>query len=230
MVRCATMNRDQLLSMLADRLEAVVAARPLRVAIDGVDAAGKTVLANELAEVMRSRGRSVVRASIDGFHNPRAVPQRQGPESPEGYFRDSFDYAALVEHLLGPMGPEGSRQYRRAVFDFRTDAAVASPLERAPDDAILLFEGVFLQRPELREHWDYRIFVAASFETTVARAMQRDQYLFGDADKVRRRYQARYVPGQKLYLAACDPESSADAVVGNDDPSAPSVRFKSQGS
>lgn len=72
--------------------------------------------------------------------------------------------------------------------------------------------------------------MAASFETTVARAMQRDQDLFGDADKVRHRYEARYVPGQKLYLASCDPESSADAVVGNDDPHAPSVRFQPRGS
>jgi uridine kinase len=180
------MNRDQLLSVLADRLEALVSARPLRVAIDGVDAAGKTVLANELAEVLRSRGRSVVRASIDGFHNPRAVRQRQGPDSPEGYYRDSFNYAALVEHVLEPLGPGGSRRYRRAVFDFRTDATVDSPLELAKDDAILLFEGVFLQRPEIREHWDYRIFVAASFEITVARAMQRDRYLFGEADKVQK--------------------------------------------
>jgi uridine kinase len=39
---------------------------PTRVAIDGVDAAGKTTLDDELAEVLRERGRGVIRASIDG--------------------------------------------------------------------------------------------------------------------------------------------------------------------
>ncbi|HSN68247.1 MAG TPA: uridine kinase [Thermoanaerobaculia bacterium] len=219
------MRRDQLLSALADKLQALVCNHPLRVSIDGVDAAGKTALADELASVLRDRGKDVVRASLDGFHNPRVVRHQRGPESPEGYYLDSFDYGALVRHVLAPLGPGGSRRYRSAVFDFRTDTPVDVPCETARHDAILLFDGVFLQRPEIRAHWDYRIFVAASFETTVRRAMERDQHLFGEAEKVRRRYEARYVPGQRLYLASCDPEANADAVVGNDDPDAPTLRW-----
>jgi uridine kinase len=47
--------------------------RIVRVAIDGVDGAGKTTFANELAEVVGGLGRPVIRASVDGFHNPRVV-------------------------------------------------------------------------------------------------------------------------------------------------------------
>lgn len=58
-----------------------------RVAIDGVDGAGKTHFADELADVPTGRGTPVVRASVDGFHHPPEVRHRRGRGSPEGYFR-----------------------------------------------------------------------------------------------------------------------------------------------
>lgn len=221
------MTRKELLSTLADRIQAIAHAHPLRVAIDGVDASGKTVLADELALLLRSRGAAVIRASLDGFHNPRYVRQRRGRDSPEGYYKDSFDHAALIRQLLVPLGPNGTRRYRRAVFDFRVDSAVDVPPETAPHEAILIFEGVFLQRPELREYWDYRVFVEASFDTTLRRAILRDQNLFGTPEQVRKRYEARYIPGQRLYLERCKPELLADVVVENDDVDRPSLRAPS---
>ncbi|WP_246580249.1 hypothetical protein [Deinococcus aestuarii] len=65
--------RRALLDHLAARLDARSAAPVLRVAIDGVDGAGKTTFADELAGVLRERGRTVIRASVDGFHAPRAT-------------------------------------------------------------------------------------------------------------------------------------------------------------
>ena len=78
--------------------------RPLRIALDGRDGAGKTRLADELIQPLRSRGREVIRASVDGFHNPRALRYLRGRYSPEGYFRDSFNYDALREFILEPLG------------------------------------------------------------------------------------------------------------------------------
>jgi uridine kinase len=54
------------------------------VAIDGPDTAGKTTLADELADALLGRGREVVRASIDDFLRPRDERHRRGPDSPEG--------------------------------------------------------------------------------------------------------------------------------------------------
>jgi uridine kinase len=216
-------TREQLLSVLAHRISAVGRTHPVRVAIDGVDAAGKTTLAEELVAPIETLGRPVIRASIDGFHNSAEIRYRRGRSSAEGYYRDSFDRAGLVEVLLAPLGPGGTRRYRRAMFDVRADAPVDATDQEASADAILLFDGVFLQVPELRPHWDYSIFVRASFETTVARAEQRDRTLFGDAMAVRRRYEECYVPGQRLYLSEVDPEQYADVIVINDDGASPSM-------
>lgn len=94
--------REPLLLVLAHRISAIERTHPVRVAIDGVDAAGKTTLADELVASIETLGRPVIRASIDGFHNPAEIRYRRGRGSPEGYFRDSFNRAGLVEVLLAP--------------------------------------------------------------------------------------------------------------------------------
>jgi uridine kinase len=211
-------DRERLIQELASQIARLERPHPLRVAIDGVDAAGKTTLADELAPAISGFGRPVIRASIDGFHNPAAVRRQRGPLSPEGYFLDSFNYPALRRELLDPLGPGGSLKFRRAVFDFRRDQPVDAPLEHAAPDAILLFDGVFLLRHELREYFDFSIFVNVEFAVALARAERRDRDLFGSADEVRRRYQERYVPGQRLYLNSARPQEWASVVVDNNDP------------
>jgi uridine kinase len=211
------------LGHLADRLSSLTLAHPVRVAIDGVNAAGKTTLADELERLISSRGRPVIRASIDGFHRPRAERYCRGADSPEGYYEDSFDYPALCEVLLLPLGPGGGLYYRTRVFDYLADAPIAEPPRLAPPNAILLFDGVFLLRPELDDLWDVRIFVEAAFAVILQRALQRDLALFGDAETTRLRYERRYIPGQRLYLELVRPRERAEIVVDNNDPQHPAV-------
>ncbi len=218
------MVRAQLIAYLAARVVRIEMPHPVRVAIDGPDAAGKTTPADELVAPIRALGRPVIRASVDGFHNPAAVRYRRGTGSPEGSYRDSFDHRALTGSLLGPLGPGGSRRYRTAVFDHRTDADVHMPFRVAEANAVLLFDGIFLLRPELAGYWDFTVFVEASFATALARAEQRDAASFGGVEQVRRRYEQRYIPGQRLYYAEARPRERADVVVDNNDPRNPFVR------
>lgn len=209
--------RAQLLAELADLIVAVERPHPVRVALDGIDAAGKSTLADELIEPIQARGRPVIRASIDGFHHPRAHRYRRGPDSPEGYYHDSFDYRAVRAELLDPLGPGGNRHYRPAVFDWRTDSPLESPLKVALPNAVLLLDGVFLLRPELDDCWDLRIFLRIDFQVSVRRAIGRDQAHLGSAEAAQARYRVRYVPGQRLYLESALPQARADVVVDNND-------------
>lgn len=215
------MLRLGLLKALTSRIVAIRCDHPVRVAIDGVDAAGKTTLADELIEPIRAHGRPVIRASIDGFHNPRAVRYQRGASSATGYYQDSFNYEALKATLLDPLGPNGSRKIRVAAFDFRADSEVLPPLRMASECAVLLFDGVFLQRPELSGLWEMVIWVGADFNVTVPRALARagrqDNLRPEELRALQRQYQERYVPGQKLYIKECRPHERAHIVVRNDD-------------
>jgi len=212
------LKRDVLLAELTRAIAATRRSHPVRVAIDGVGASGKTVLADELAGSLESLGRNVIRASIDGFHRPRAERHARGELSPEGYLDDSFDYDAVRSCLLTPLGPGGNRRYRTAVFDFRTESPAVSREAAAEPDSVLLFDGIFVLREELRDHWDFSVFVDAGFDVTLVRGLRRDLALFGSEEVVRERYERRYIPGETMYLERYRPFDYADAVVRNDDP------------
>ncbi len=49
-----SVNRTALLNDLAAMIAKLISARPIRVAIDGRTASGKTTLANELAECLKA--------------------------------------------------------------------------------------------------------------------------------------------------------------------------------
>ena len=71
--------------------------------------------------------------------------------------------------------------------------------------------------------WDFSIFLDVDFETAIERAERRDLELFGSAANVRARYEQRYVPGQRLYFARCNPNRRATLVVDNTDPNRPAI-------
>ena len=221
------LSRGELIHRLVGLIEGVDVAHPTRVAIDGADAVGKTTLADELSMAFGEAGNEAIRASVDGFHRPRAKRYERGPDSPAGYYLDSFDYDALRSLLLEPLGPGGSRSYRPAAFNLDTDSPLDLEPRTAGHRAVLLFDGVFLLRPELRDVWDVRILVRADSDETLRRAVKRDAVRFGSAAEVERRYRVRYIPGQSLYFEQARPDLAADAVVLNDDPAAPRLRLRS---
>lgn len=209
--------REHLLAQLGERILKIKLNHPTRVAIDGVDGSGKTFLADELAEKLGASGRQIIRVSIDKFHNPRSIRYQKGRNSPEGYYADSFNNVLVVENVLLPLGPNGDRKFKSAAFDYKTDAEVAVPVEEAERDAILLMDGIFLQRPELASYWDLKVFLDVDFEYTVARAVKRDGWYLGSEDETRKIYDERYVPGQQLYFKEADPRTTADIVIDNTD-------------
>ncbi|MFI6505404.1 cytidylate kinase family protein [Nonomuraea typhae] len=210
-------TRGELISRLAEAITSVTIAHPLRVAIDGPPAAGKTTLADELAVVLRAQDRDVIRASIDDFLVPRAQRYRRGQYSAEGCYFDAHDHAALCRVLLDPLGPGGDRRFQHAVYDADTDTPASPPAATAPAAAVLLFDGVFLLRPELIDRWDLRIFVSVSFEETVDRARDRGTAPAGSPADIERSWRHRYIPAQQLYFATARPADHADIIVYNDE-------------
>jgi len=201
-------ERTALVRRVAGRVPEV-AVGWVRVAIDGVDAAGKTTFADELAAALVAQGRVVVRASVDGFHHTRRRRHHRGRGSWEGFWLDAFDY----QQLQDPLQPGGSGRYRSAVHDLATDQRLDLPYEQASPGAILLLDGVFLHRDELVDSWDLSIFLEVPFGISVARMAARDgTYSSPDAASVQ-----RYVQAQRHYLTTSSPHTCASLVIDNSD-------------
>jgi len=208
---------------LRDRVRRRHPAGRVIVAIDGLDGAGKTVFADGLAEVFAETGGAVFRAGIDGFHRPRAERYLRGRRSPDGFYRDSYDYATFRRVLIDPFrdGAQtaGTTGFQLAAFDVARDAPVESQWVTAPLDAVLVVDGIFLHRPELRDLWDWSVWLDVPFAVTYARMALRD-----DADPdPEAPSNARYRQGQEIYLSEARPREAASVVVDNSDLARPRI-------
>jgi uridine kinase len=204
-----------LLARLAAAISALHPERVVRVAIDGVDGAGKTTLADALAPVIAAQGRPTIRASVDDFQHPRAVRYARGRYSPDGFYLDSYNYAAFCKLLLDPLSPDSSGRYVAKCFDLQNDRPFDPHWRQAPAAAALIVDGIFLHRPGLQRYWDLSIFLKVDFEVSVPRGAQRGTAL--DLADPAAPLNQRYVGGQKLYFEECTPQQQADIVIDYND-------------
>lgn len=202
------------------------------VGIDGPDGAGKTTLADRLDDALHvpTLKMPALRASVDGFSRPRAQRYQRGELSADGYYHDSFDYPALLNQCLLPfLGGEavlslgGEAVLRTTACDHLDDAEEAVDAVAIPTRAVLVIDGVFLLRPELRELWTLSVYLRVSPEETLRRAHRRDLGLFGSTEEIERRYLGRYLPGQALYRQEADPEARAHILVDNEQTGEPRI-------
>ncbi len=212
---------NALLDRLANTIVTLHPDRRIRVAIDGIDGAGKTTFADALAPLVVANGRPVIRASVDDFHNPRDVRYARGRYSPDGFFLDSCDYVAFCRLLLDPLGPGGSGNYIAKHFDHRTDRPVAPHPQQAPPAAVLIVDGIFLHRVELRDCWDLSIFLQVAFAISRERNATRDGT--PDALDPGTPSNRRYAGGQRRYLRECKPAQRADIMIDYNDLRAPEI-------
>lgn len=209
--------RKKIIKEIAAVINQIELPHPVRVAVDGSGASGKTTFADELVEPLEKLGRTVIRATIDGFHNPAELRRQKGQFSPQGYLEDSYNYPALEKYLLEPLGPSGNLKYKKSVYNFRINQPTSEQILTAEKNSILIFEGIFLFNEFLFSYWDYKLYIDASFETTMQRAIIRDSNLFGGNDKTIELYKKRYIPGHKLYQQKYKPKLHSDIVLNNEE-------------
>jgi uridine kinase len=159
-----------------------------RIGIDGVDGAGKTLLGEEVAQLLTARRRPAVRVSLDQFERPPAERYARGALSSEGYYLDSFDVERFQAHVLSVRGHP---------------------------DLVVVADGVFLQRPELADLWDATVWVEVDLEVAAERGAERNRVWFDSLDATHERFRVRYLPAQRRYIEEQRPHERATFVLCN---------------
>lgn len=182
------------------------------IGVDGVDGAGKSFFAANLANHLQAKNIPVLNISIDGFHRPRAERYAKGKNSPEGFYYDSYDYDRFKSEVILPF--IGDEQYiKTAIHDVETDQQLSPEPVHIQHGAVLIIDGMFLHRDKLAQYWDYSIFLDVDFHQTFQRMATRDN----NSPDPFEQHNSRYREGQLLYFQECSPKSRATMVIDNSD-------------
>ena len=167
----------------------------LMVAIDGRSAAGKSTLANRLTE--RLPGSVIVRG--DDFYRVMDDNIRFHLDPRQGYEQD-FDWQRLRREALEPLRRGERARYRR--YDWNTGRlGELAVIEPAP---VVLSEGVYMTRPELRDLFDVIVWVGTPADLRQRRQVARPEDSPAWIDRWHR--------AEDHYVVSHRPDLSADLV------------------
>ncbi len=171
----------------------------------------------------------MIRSTTDSFHRPREERLARGTTSADGYYLDSHDLDRIATDLLIPFR-EGADHVLVAAFDEPTDT-VCEEIANVATDAVLVFDGLFLHRPEFAAVWDVSVHLDADERCDA----DWWQYLLADlpddvsqrAAELDRRLDTarwpRYRHGWARYISNVTPRSRATFVVDNNDLAQPRI-------
>ncbi|MFE6814316.1 uridine kinase [Streptomyces sp. NPDC057677] len=183
----------------------------LKVAVDGPPAAPGGEFAHQLAEALRTRGRSVLVAGTGGFLRPASLRYEYGKQDPDAYYDGWTDNGALWREVFGPLESGGTGRVLPDLWDPVKDRATRSPYVTLPPGGVLVLHGPFLLG-----HW-------FPFDLTV-------HLRLSAAALARRTEEAWTLPAFARYESEVGPGDAADVVVRADDPRHPAwTGFGGQG-
>ncbi|MHB8384256.1 MAG: uridine kinase family protein [Candidatus Binataceae bacterium] len=166
------------------------------VAIDGCGGAGKSTLArgvsNSLANV------SIVRA--DDFFHPLSQ-HLPGTPPPAKAYELYFSWERMRDEALAPLRQGKSARYQR--HDWTTDAL--GEWVTIEPNPIVIVEGVYSSRPELRDLLDAIIFIDAPREVRRHRMLARDHH---DGD-----WMTPWMAAEDWYVEHLRPQEAADLIL-----------------
>ncbi len=190
--------------------------KPLRVAINGIEGTGKTYFAEKFSAYLNQQSFEAHHISIDGFHFDSSIRYRQGRDSSQGYYEDSFDELTFVEKVL-LASQQDVPQITKATHDLETDEYINLKPETIRFDSIIVTDGAYLFKPNYLPHWDLKIYLQCPFEIAMARGIKRDQAWLGGLQEAEQKFIDRYHAASKIYNQLNQPENQADIIIDNSD-------------
>jgi len=177
------------------------------IGIDGLGGSGKSTLALKLQKELKN----VMCFHLDDFIHPRSIRYDEKIAEWEAYYYKQWRYMYLINTILLPLKNGLSIDDYIDFYDKETDQYIRKHI-KIPAGSIVIIEGVFLQRSELRKFFDYVIYIDVDKETRRKRVLERDSYI-GSLQDINEKYEQRYFPAEEIYVKEYDPAHLADEVI-----------------
>ena len=207
------MNLDQVVEIITSRRRELAPQASSLVAISGIDGSGKSTIAQQVVERLQGRGLNAVSIGLDAWHHP--PEKRFNKDAPaQHFYHHAFRFDELFHLLINPLRHNRSAHITVELTRLPENDLYLHSYDLDEVDVIVL-EGIFLFKNELRENYDLAFWVECSFETALRRAVLRNQEGLSE-EEIIRDYRTIYFPAQRLHFRRDDPKSMVSGIVEND--------------
>ncbi len=208
------MKIDQVLEIITFRRREFPPKVGLLAAISGIDGSGKSTMARQVVEELKSRGLNAALIGLDAWHN--SPEKRFNKDAPaQHFYRHAFRFEELFEILINPLKHNKSTHITVELTRLPEDDLYLHSYDFDEIDVIVL-EGIFLFKKELRKNYDLAFWVECSFEAALQRAILRNQEGLSEKEIISD-YRTIYFPAQKIHFTKDKPKSDVDGIVENDE-------------
>lgn len=164
--------------------------------IDGCGRAGKSKLARTISEVFDDS--TIV--EMDDFY--RIESERERLDDNNGY-GELFDWKRLGNDVLRPLRAGRKARYKK--YDW--DKGILCDLTCVEPKGLIILEGVYTTRIELRDYFDFRIWGDYPYQIRLKRGLDRD------GEDSRSDWVDLWMPQENKYIEVEFPMKNADFVI-----------------
>jgi uridine kinase len=181
--------------------------RPFIIGIDGLGGSGKTTLALQLKNELKAANYETLILHIDDYIVERDNRYQTGYEEWYEYYFLQWDVDLIKVELFKKL--HSNINLLTLPFYDNSSNTILYKKVKMPSSAIIIVEGVFLQRKEWRNYFDF--FLNSAQELRFKRVLGRDVYL-GDYQARLKKYKRRYWLAEDYYLNEEKPIENADYI------------------
>jgi uridine kinase len=189
-------RREDIIAEIADEILHNYATGRAMVAVDGREGSGQAEFADALVAALKQAGTSAARLPMTAFATHS-----------DDHYEAGFDYDDFRRTAVQPF-----RSGEAVLPELRDRVAPPGLPEDLPADAVLVVDGVFLNRPELSGLWKYSLWLQVPQELSETRLREAG----ATAEEVERARTA-----EARYRSHLDPTAKATSLVDNSDPEHP---------
>lgn len=181
------------------------------IGIDGLGGSGKTTIVKPLQLQLQNENYHSYVLHIDDFIHPRSIRYNYSKDEWDCYYNLQWRYDYLVKEILSPIKngeliDKDIELYNKENDNYFTERVNLNY------GSVLILEGIFLQRKELRDYLDFTVFLDVPQKIRLNRVLSRDKYIGGFHD-IKYKYENRYFPAEEKYILEYSPATSADLVL-----------------
>jgi uridine kinase len=179
------------------------------IGIDGLGGSGKTTFAGKLERQLKH----AIVFHIDDFIYPRKIRYDESVTPWEAYYYKQWRYEYFIRKVLHPVMSGLTVDESMEFYKKETDQYIRKRIT-IPVGTQVIVEGVFLQRKELRNYFDFVVYIDVNKNTRLMRVLKRDTYI-GTKEEIIAKYEQRYFPAEEMYVKEYNPGHLADLVITN---------------